>query len=143
MSSITVVMFADVEVEPLKGMSGALYESIFVAETSSMGAEILYRMELGEDDCLVDGLPFFIEDKRVVSLLEMSGALYESEFVVETSSIGAEIMCRMELGEYDCFVDGLRFLIGGERVLSLLGTQALLSDNSDEPSSNNIEELTG
>lgn len=38
----------------------------------------------------------------------MSGALYESIFVVEISSTGAEILCRIVPAGYACFVVKLR-----------------------------------
>lgn len=61
----------------------------------------------------------------------MSGALYESIFVVEMSSTGAEILCLMVPDEKECFV--VRFLRGisgeySEALADLLVVKALDRD---------------
>jgi len=61
----------------------------------------------------------------------MSGALYESMFVVEMSSTGAEILCLMLPDEKECFV--VRFLRGisgkfSDTLADLLVVKALERD---------------
>ena len=64
-SSITIGIFPDVEDEPLKGISGALYDSILVEERSIVGDDILYLIEPGDDSCFPSGLRSLFGGERI------------------------------------------------------------------------------
>jgi len=64
-SSITIGIFPAVEDEPLKGICGAVYDSAFVVERSSVGDEIMSLIELEDDDCFPDRLRSLFGGERI------------------------------------------------------------------------------